>query len=104
VADISDLKMVHEYEKCCDFFLFDTKTSIPGGSGCQFDWAILKEYSGSTPFFLSGGIGPGDAERITNFKHPMLYGIDINSRFETQPALKDASLLKIFIDQLISKK
>lgn len=103
IADISDLKATQAYDQCCDYFLFDTKTSIPGGSGCQFDWNILNAYTGTTPFFLSGGIGPDDVEQIRNVHHPMFFGIDVNSRFEIQPAQKDAELLKIFIDQLISK-
>jgi len=104
IAVFSDLKKTSSYEDCCDFFLFDTKTSLLGGSGCQFDWDLLKEYAGRRPFFLSGGIGPEDAEKVSSFHHPMLFGIDLNSRFETQPALKDAVLLHTFLDQLNYKK
>lgn len=103
VADSSDLQILGYYKGCCDYFLFDTKSALPGGSGHSFDWALLKGYSGSTPFFLSGGIGPQDVDKVKAFDHPMLYGIDLNSRFESQPALKDVALLKNFIDQLISK-
>jgi len=104
VADVSDLKKTFAYETCCDYFLFDTKTSLLGGSGCQFDWNILKEYAGTIPFFLSGGIGPEDAEKVRSFHHPMFYGIDLNSRFETQPAMKDAVLLQTFLNQLTYEK
>jgi phosphoribosylanthranilate isomerase len=103
IADYSDLEMVKIYEGCCDYFLFDTKTTVPGGSSCRFDWNILKDYSGKTPFFLSGGIGPNDVEQIRSFDHPMFLGIDVNSRFEIQPALKDVALLNFFINQLILK-
>jgi phosphoribosylanthranilate isomerase len=104
IADVSDLKNTFAYEDCCDFFLFDTKTSLLGGSGCQFDWNILKEYAGTVPFFLSGGIGPEDAEKLRPFHHPLFYGIDLNSRFETQPAMKDAVLLRAFFNQLTYDK
>jgi len=103
IADSSDLETVQAYDQCCDYFLFDTKTAIHGGSGCQFDWNILNAYTGTTPFFLSGGIGPDDVEQIRKFDHPMLFGIDLNSRFEIQPAQKDAALLRKFMDQLIPK-
>jgi len=104
IADSSDLEIVQSYENCCDYFLFDTKTSIPGGSGCHFDWNILKNYTGTTPFFLSGGIGLDDVSNICDFEHPMLFGIDVNSCFEIQPALKDVELLKKFTEQLNFKK
>jgi phosphoribosylanthranilate isomerase len=100
IADAQDLEILQTYEGSCSYFLFDTKSSLPGGSGCQFDWNVLDGYTGATPFFLSGGISPEDADRVRNFSHPMLYGLDVNSRFEIQPALKDAGLLKDFIDQL----
>ena len=71
--------------------------SLPGGTGCQFDWSILDKYDGSTPFLLSGGIGPNDAQRLREFHHPLLAGIDLNSRFEQSPALKDITKLKTFL-------
>ena len=104
IADFSDMQKTETYQDCCDYFLFDTKSALPGGSGHPFDWNILKGYAGTTPFFLSGGIGPDDAEKVRLFDHAMLFGIDLNSRFETAPALKDVSLLNSFIDQLTSKK
>lgn len=104
IADFSDMHKTEAYQNCCDYFLFDTKSALPGGSGHPFDWNLLKGYAGITPFFLSGGIGPDDAEKVRLFDHPMLFGIDLNSRFETALALKDVSLLNSFIDQLTSKK
>ncbi|MCX6308797.1 MAG: phosphoribosylanthranilate isomerase [Bacteroidia bacterium] len=97
VAEAADLEATKEYEGTCDYFLFDTKSNLPGGSGKQFNWEILENYKGETPFFLSGGIGPDDVERIKGFSHPKLVGIDVNSKFETRPAHKDAELLKSFI-------
>jgi phosphoribosylanthranilate isomerase len=104
VETSEDLKKTKDYEGCCDAFLFDTKSNLPGGSGKQFDWDILSEYSGQTPFLLSGGIGPEDAERIGHFQHPRLMGIDVNSRFETRPAHKDPALLESFIQSLTQCK
>ena len=103
VADSSDLKKTTAYENCCDYFLFDTKTALFGGSGRHFDWDLLKGYSGTKPFFLSGGIGVDDVEQVRTFNHPMLLGIDLNSRFETGPAVKDVGLLKYFRNQLMIK-
>ena len=73
-----------------------------GGRGRQFDWTDVDSYDGSLPFLLSGGIGPDDADRIAGLCHPMMAGIDINSRFETAPAVKDAALIGRFIGRLRS--
>ena len=95
-----------QYEDCVDYFLFDTRaaagspTSLPGGTGQQFDWDILSEYDGDVPFLLSGGIGPDDAERIMVFRHPKCVGIDLNSRFETEPGIKDVEALRRFLSQI----
>jgi phosphoribosylanthranilate isomerase len=102
INDRLDLEETKPYRGCCDYFLFDTKTPEYGGSGIQYNWRILQDYNGATPFFLSGGIGPNDTERILTFKHPGLLGIDINSRFEIKPALKDVRLISTFINQLNS--
>lgn len=100
VASADDLLVCKQYEECVDFFLFDTKCQCNGGSGKQFDWSVLEQYDGNIPFLLSGGIGPGDAERIKAFRHPKLAGIDLNSHFETEPAQKDIAALANFIGQL----
>jgi phosphoribosylanthranilate isomerase len=88
------------WEKVADFFLFDTKSSQPGGSGKKFDWQVLDKYRGHTPFFLSGGIGPDDAKAIKEIKHPKLTGVDLNSGFEEAPGLKNIENLKQFINEL----
>ncbi len=87
------------YEGKCDYFLFDRKTKLHGGSGKKFDWSRLSDYRGDTPFLLGGGISPEDAEEIKSFVHPRFAGIDINSRFEIGPALKDIELIKTFIKE-----
>ena len=85
------------YEEITDLFLFDTKCKCVGGSGEQFDWDILHCYKGETPFLLSGGIGPGDEEKVKRWHHPRWVGIDLNSRFETAPAYKDVETLAKFV-------
>jgi phosphoribosylanthranilate isomerase len=100
LAEPADLEAAKAYEGTCDAYLFDTKSALPGGSGKQFNWEILNGYEQDTPFFLSGGIGLEDAERIKAFQHPKLVGIDVNSKFETRPAHKDAALLQTFIQKM----
>lgn len=101
ISSVSDFEQVRRYENICDYFLFDTKTSQHGGSGQKFDWNLLKQYRGETPFFLSGGISSDDADSIKSIMHPKLYGIDLNSCFETEPGMKDINLLEIFLRQII---
>ncbi len=89
-----------KWEKVADYFLFDTKTSLPGGSGQKFDWKIIDKYQGHTPFFLSGGIGPADVKSIKEINHPKLTGVDLNSGFEDEPGLKNIEKLEQFIKEL----
>ena len=90
-------EMVMPYDAACDFYLFDTaglKESF-GGTGQQFDWGVLKKAKIEKPFFLSGGIGPDDAQKVKSFSHPDFFAIDINSKFESAPGVKDmAAILK----------
>lgn len=97
VSSAEDIKKYKEYVGAADLFLFDTKCKTVGGSGEQFDWQVLQAYDGDVPFLLSGGIGPDDAERIKNFHHPKCIGIDLNSKFEIEPALKDVEKLMQFL-------
>lgn len=97
VSSAEDIKKYKEYVGAADLFLFDTKCKTVGGSGELFDWQVLQAYDGDVPFLLSGGIGPDDAERIQNFHHPKCIGIDLNSKFEIGPALKDVEKLKQFL-------
>lgn len=98
VAGPEDLAQAEAYADVCDAFLFDTKGKLPGGNGHQFDWSVLQRYRGRLPFLLSGGIGPDDAQRIRAFDVPGCIGIDLNSRFETAPGLKDVDALRTFIE------
>ena len=90
-------EMVADYDAVCDYYLFDTaglKESF-GGTGQQFDWGILKKAKIEKPFFLSGGIGVDDAAKVKAFTHPDFFAVDVNSRFELSPGLKDmAAILK----------
>jgi phosphoribosylanthranilate isomerase len=88
---------VAPYMEAADFFLFDSGNGDYGGTGKKFNWENLKTATIGKPFFLSGGIGPDDAEAIKNFQHPFLYALDINSRFETSPGFKNLEEVRLFI-------
>ena len=100
VSDASDIQKYKEYVGAVDLFLFDTKCKTVGGSGQQFDWQVLDQYNGEVPFLLSGGIGPEDASRLHAFHHPKCIGIDLNSRFEIEPGVKDVEKLKGFLNAM----
>ena len=103
IAEAYNFKVTKIYEGACDYFLFDTKTDAFGGSGLKFDWNMLKEYAGKTPFLLSGGIASDDAESIQNIDHPLFAGIDLNSKFEVKPGLKNVELLNRFLKEIAPK-
>lgn len=103
IATAADLRQTSVYHGLADLFLFDTKGPSAGGNGRKFDWSVLSAYAGPTPFLLSGGIGPADAgllrqlPLLDGFPVEYFYGIDLNSRFELAPGLKDIHLLQDFI-------
>ncbi|CAM3674504.1 phosphoribosylanthranilate isomerase [Mucilaginibacter galii] len=84
---------LNDYAGSVDYFLFDTKTVTHGGSGQTFNWQVLENYKLNVPFFLSGGLSLENLENIKHIKHPAFYGVDLNSRFEIQPGLKDTDKL-----------
>jgi len=92
-----NFKNCSRYLPFTDYFLFDTSTPAFGGSGKKFRWDILKKYKLAHPFFLSGGISDDDAENILTMQVEGFYGIDLNSRFETEPGLKNFDMLENFI-------
>ena len=100
IATADDLAQTKPYEGLADYFLFDAKGKSVGGNGTKFEWSVLDNYHGPTPFILSGGIGPDDATSIRRFHHPRLAGIDLNSRFELAPSLKDVTALQKFLNEL----
>jgi phosphoribosylanthranilate isomerase len=100
VDDQFDFEILNAYSGVCDYFLFDTKGQLPGGTGKKFNWQLLENYKGDVPFFLSGGIDSDDIDAITQFIHQQLFGIDINSGFEISPALKDVEKVRSFISRI----
>jgi phosphoribosylanthranilate isomerase len=100
VDESFDFNRLKAFVPWCTYFLFDTKTARYGGSGKQFDWNLLFRYKEELPFFLSGGIGSNDAEELCGNNIRSLYAVDVNSRFETEPAVKDINELKRFFNIL----
>ncbi len=100
VTDQMPIEDLKTFEDVVDYFLFDTKTPAYGGSGQKFDWAILKQYTSTKPFFLSGGIDLADVAAIKALNLPQLYAIDVNSRFELAPGLKDIEKIRLLKEEL----
>ena len=100
VDDTFDFSGLDEYNDSCCYFLFDTRTPSVGGSGRKFNWQILKKYTLAKSFFLSGGIGPDDAEETTGLKHLNIHALDINSRFETRPGHKNIDMVRKFMKEI----
>lgn len=100
IKDNFDFSVLKPYEGIVDYFLFDTKGKFPGGNGYTFNWDVLKNYSSTTPYFLSGGIGLNEVEKIKKFKESpaskYCYVIDVNSKFEIEPGLKNIEELEKF--------
>lgn len=104
IKDSFDFSQLDPYEKSADFFLFDTKGKLPGGNGYQFNWEVLKGYPSKKPYFLSGGIGLSELDSVLEFlqkeESKFCYAIDVNSKFEITPGLKDIDKLKEFKNRL----
>lgn len=90
--------LVADYDAVCDYYLFDTKTADgeTGGTGTKFDWKILAKAKIEKPFFLSGGIGVDDVAQLKKFKHPDYFGVDVNSKLEKEPGVKDMAQVLLF--------
>lgn len=88
-----DIMKYKEYAEGVDYFLFDIQDNLK-------DWSILEAYEGKVPFLVSGNIGIEEADKIKTFSHPQFYGISVNEKFETVPAVKDAALLKDFLEKV----
>jgi phosphoribosylanthranilate isomerase len=99
VGEDFDPVITDNYSDVCDYYLFDTKSEGHGGTGHKFDWKVLENYSFMKPFFLSGGIGPEDFEIAALTRNEWFFAIDINSRFEISPGIKDVDCLVTFIDK-----
>lgn len=98
-ADI-DWESYRPYENAVSMFVLDSKSAARGGSGQKFDWSVLHHYPLSTPYLLGGGLSPDDSPAILEKTYPGMAGVDLNSRFEEAPGIKDISLLKPFIVSL----
>ena len=100
IKDDFDFKQLRHFEDVCDYYLFDTKGKLPGGNGYVFNWEVLKKYPSTKPYFLSGGIGLEEIDSIKAFmKRPeakYCEVIDVNSKFEIEPGLKNIKKLKEF--------
>ena len=101
IDDTFNFDKIKKFENVSDYYLFDTKTNLHGGSGIKFDWEILKKYNSKKKFFLSGGISEDDIVEIKKIKkiHPII-GIDINSKFELPNLKKDRAKIKSLIDKI----
>lgn len=99
-----DFGILKPYEGVCNYFLFDTKGKLPGGNGYTFDWSVLKNYPSTKLYFLSGGIGLNNLDKITEFmklpESKYCYAIDVNSQFELEPGLKNIDELQKFKEAL----
>lgn len=100
VGESVDFESLEPYATVCDYFLFDAAGPQPGGNGTRFNWELLRRYDLSVPYLLAGGIGPGMAAELAQLQLPGLYGLDVNSGFETAPGLKDAAALRDFFTDL----
>lgn len=101
VGENFNFSELHNYPDA-DMFLFDTKTENHGGAGKKFNWSVLDQIDRETPkaYFLAGGIGPEDVQEIKNLELDKLVGLDLNSKFEIEPGIKDVQLLKEFLNEL----
>jgi phosphoribosylanthranilate isomerase len=95
-----DFGTLEAYKPYCDHFLFDTRAAGYGGSGKAFNWEVLSKYDNEVPFFLSGGLGPAHVKAVKRLKRLNICAVDVNSRFEVSPGLKDTALLAAFKKQL----
>lgn len=93
VNDCFDFDSLVDYLPTCDYFLFDAAGESSGGNGTAFNWEVLNYYPFRKPFFVAGGISLKNIDGVLEIKCPQLFGIDVNSAFETSPGIKD--ILKI---------
>ncbi len=100
ISSPSDFDVAEQYDGEVDMMLFDTKCVGYGGSGESFDWSMLSLYRGATPFLLSGGIDVEDGDAINSIQHSAFAGVDLNSRFEDSPAVKNIEKLEKFIKSI----
>ncbi|RCT55523.1 phosphoribosylanthranilate isomerase [Winogradskyella sp. KYW1333] len=104
IKDSFNFSVLLPYEEVCDYYLFDTKGKLPGGNGYTFNWNVLKDYPSTKPFFLSGGIGLKEVEKLKDFidspASKYCYSLDVNSKFEINPGVKNINDLEKFKNEL----
>ncbi len=101
VSNQLPVEELNKFKKTADYFLLDTKTEAYGGSGQRFDWSVLNDYDNEVPLFLSGGIGEEHLEEISDLNKKLnIHAIDVNSRFEITPALKNIDSISSFAQKL----
>ncbi len=100
VGNDFNFDQLNPFQGNVDYFLFDTKGKLPGGTGEKFNWQILKNYRLDTPFFLSGGIKPNDCPDLLSLDFNRLFAVDINSGFETEPGFKEVVKVAEFIEKM----
>jgi phosphoribosylanthranilate isomerase len=98
-----DFQQLEEYVPYCEYFLFDTKTESYGGSGIAFDWQVLQKYHFSKPFFLGGGVGPANVAEAVAINHPAMFALDVNSRLEISPGLKNINSVALIKEAVQNK-
>jgi phosphoribosylanthranilate isomerase len=98
-----DFSSITQYHDCCDYYLFDTKGQFPGGNGATFEWNLLKEFTFEKPIFISGGVGIAEIEKIEQLGFPV-FGIDMNSKLEDSPGLKNINSCREARLQINKKK
>jgi len=102
IDETFDFEELKPYAEVCDYYLFDTKTASYGGSGHKFNWSTLSKYDNYKPIFLGGGISSNDINDIMELSHLNIYAVDINSKFEIAPALKNVDMVAEFIREIKS--
>ncbi|GAB2802398.1 phosphoribosylanthranilate isomerase [Rhabdobacter roseus] len=105
IDETFNFAMLNNYKPFCDLFLFDTKGTQPGGNGTPFDWSLLRKYDNDKPFFLSGGIGLSNADEVLELARSLrIYGVDVNSQFESAPGVKEIEQLQKLIHKVRVKE
>lgn len=106
ILDDFNFDVLKPFETVADFFLFDTKGKLPGGNGTTFDWTVLEKYPSQKPFFLSGGIGLDEMDAVTKILKTNLpiYALDLNSKLEIEPGLKNVALCSAIVQQIRTTK
>lgn len=104
VDDQMNFPLTKPYREACDFFLFDTKGKYFGGNARTFNWSILTKYDQHVPFFLSGGIDPGNIKAVNELRGMNLHAVDVNSGVEISPGVKSTEKISRLKEILNSKR